>query len=205
MIIQNCTSKKKKHNYFQNQNVLDCNKNIWSMTCPVLLCNYKKQRLMNKKIRERNFPENKQKIVLNQRPRFNICMSRYPSNIDARKQNMRQYPTKENFSNITSPNKMVNVKFKLAPGKNYAEKYFNNIDTESELKNIFEKTNKCSRNFPYNKKLNFNGKYVDSKLVLNCNCECHQKHSGFFTNCSTKPEDYFPPDMGKQNEFQPNN
>jgi len=195
-----------KSEYFKNKNILNCDKNNLSRTCPVLLCNYEKQRTMNNNISKRNFPENDQKIVMDYRPGFNVCMSRY---------NYKNYNDnlKKNVSSKkVSPQEMVNMKSELVPGKAHVKKYFENIDVDSELKNIFELNKKCSRNFPYNQKLERNIEYVgcvafknNPKSALKCNCyRCHQNHNyPLFTNCSTAPCECPPPDRGAQDEYKP--
>ena len=136
---------KNNGNYFKNQNILNCDKNNSSRTCPVLLCNFEKQRKMNESILKRNFPDNNQKIVLDYRPHFNVCMSRY--DYKNYNDNLKQNINKKVQVNIN------NVKSELVPGRAHVKRYFENIDVESELKNIFEKNKKCSRNFPKNKRL----------------------------------------------------
>lgn len=132
-------------------NILKCNKNNYSKTCPSLICNFKKQNQQNKDIFTRNFPDIKIKPIESYRPEFDICHK----SINLNKNNTR---LKQNLTNkITN---FQNIKTNFIPGKGIGIEYLRNIDIDSELKCVNHKNTLCPR----------------KKYLPNINCNSNKKN-----------------------------
>jgi hypothetical protein len=102
-----------------------------SKTCPVMLCNYEKQRQQNYDIFKRNFPENELSIRPDYREQYKVCGGKYKD------MNIAGNPLHSDVG--------------LTPGKADPFSYFANIDNESELYRLNIKNTKCeSREFKPN-------------------------------------------------------
>jgi len=124
-------------NYNKNAfNILKCNNNNKSKTCPSLLCNLEKQKQQNNDIFKRNFPDIKINPIENYRPTFDICHKI----IDLNKNN---YRLNQNLNNkITNFN---NIKTDFLPGKGIGTMFLKTIDIDTELKCINYKNSLCPR------------------------------------------------------------
>lgn len=119
VLSQKCSASKKKKelNYFQNQNILNCDKNNSSRACPILFCNIDHK--MNE-VCDRVCPNSNGRDVLpDYRPSIKQCKGTY-------------YEDKNNDT-------LKNFNMKDC-------RYFRNIDHENDLKNIVNKIG-CDRKF----------------------------------------------------------
>tara|TARA_Y100000590_G_scaffold470102_1_gene661985 strand:+ start:3239 stop:3958 length:720 start_codon:yes stop_codon:yes gene_type:complete len=172
-----------KTDYFKNKNVLQCDKNNSSRTCPVLICNLKKKN----KIFERCFPDNRQDIVMDQRPSFKVCKG-YRT-FDS---NCKQFRINNNKTTIEEFN---NKQCGLIPGKGTAKQFLENIDIESDLKNIPIKKNKRRNiNVPFmfvkEKLLELEQKTCQPRLISNIWTKAKRKYK-----CPDRGPNYYKPHM----------
>ena len=118
--------------------MLNCEKDNRSKVCPVLLCNFEKRDTMNKIISDRRFPVNKQQVFTEYRPAF----TRNRGAAEARKAHYSSLKIKETQ---ICPNAMNCRKSKFVPGKGSASHFLENIDVDSELRNMNRKNTRCEQ------------------------------------------------------------
>ena len=116
--------------------MLLCGKDNRSKTCPVLLCNFEKRDTMNDNISNRNFPLKPQKVIMDYRPSFT-------RNCGSSKARPAQLPELQIKETQICPKAMTCRESKFVPGKGTAEHFLENIDIDSELRNIYRKTTRC--------------------------------------------------------------
>jgi len=131
-------------------NILKCNENNFSRTCPVMMCNYAKHTQQNNDIYKRNFSDKKMKPTELYRGQFDICKKLV--NMDATNPDM-----KVNLKNKIS--KFTNIKAEFIPGKGRGTDFLRNIDIDSDLKCIGHYNTWCPSE-----------KYAPDN---NCNKTCH--------------------------------
>lgn len=123
---------------FQIQNnLLRCDRDNRSRTCPVLLTNFDKRDQMNNNILERNFPDKNIPIILDYRSSYQVCRKYVDKN---------QTPCVDLKNDIDDPNnqnKIKNIENVYDPGKGYGLEYLRNVDVESNLYNLGLEQSKC--------------------------------------------------------------
>ena len=118
--------------------MLNCDKDNRSKTCPVLLCNFEKRDTMNTNISNRSFPLFKQEVFTTYRPAFT-------RNKGASNPIKAQFPKLKIIETQICPNAMNCRKNTMIPGKGNAKNYLENIDVDSELRNINRKHTRCEQ------------------------------------------------------------
>ena len=124
--------------------ILKCNNNNLSRTCPVMMCNYSKHTQQNNDIYKRNFSDKKMKPTQLYRGQFDVC--RKLINLDAKNSDL-----KVNLKNkITN---FRNIRSEFIPGKGRGTDFLRNIDVDSDLKCIGHLNTSCpfKKFFPDNK------------------------------------------------------
>ena len=141
-----------------NSEILNCDNN-YCRACPVMLCNYEKSFIENKKIFDRNFGEDVKPSVP-YRTDFTICGKK----TDLNKGNKILH--KKINKKITC---FKNISNKFIPGKGPATKFLENIDIDSELKGIDHRITRCPslRFTPYTDCKPYYSKNIDSQNSLN--------------------------------------
>ena len=115
------------------QEILGCSENNDSRACPVLLCNYQKQAEENTSIYNRIFPKKKINIIPDYRGSYKVCQDYRDLNIIDKKPD-HKIDLRDNFKEIQN---------NFNPGKPDKIQYLNNIDIESDLKNLDRNTSLC--------------------------------------------------------------
>ena len=115
-------------------NILKCDQNNLSRTCPVLLCNFRKHEKENSKIYERNFSNDADRPLVSMRGGFHRCKQYI--DLDSNNPDMHL-----NLSRKIKKNTLV--KNKYIPGKGSGVEYLKNIDIDSELRNLRRYNTKC--------------------------------------------------------------
>lgn len=141
-------------------NILKCDQNNNSKSCPVLLCNYKKYAQENSKIFERNFSPEASIPIKPMRGGYTRC-HQY---IDLDSTNSDLYL---DLNKKILPGKII--KNKYIPGKGSGIEFLKHIDVDSELRNLRIKNTNCPKK-----------KYIP-------NTECHYNKTDSNIDLLTKP------------------
>ena len=115
------------------QEILGCSENDDSRACPVLMCNFRKQAEQNTSIYNRIFPKKKIEIIPDYRGSYKICQDYRDLNI-INKKPTHKIDLRESFKDIDN---------NFNPGKPDGIQYLNNVDIESDLKNLDRNNTLC--------------------------------------------------------------
>ena len=143
----------------------------------VLYCNFKKQNKENKSILDRNLPNPELTIIPDYRSEYMICR---------KYKNMNQIPKSDRvFQSIQQPH--LNG---LYPGKSSAKGYFENIDVDSDLKNLNIDNTLCpTKKYHMNKDINeFNNQHHPSYWNFHTDNE-YTPYNTYKTDCNWQKQE----------------
>lgn len=113
-----CTMKQdvQKHDYFKNQNILNCDKNNSSRACPILFCNLKHDKLLVDRV-VKNLGD--KDVFLDYRTNTKNCFNYYvggESNKDLKKANLKDT---RYFKDVNKESDLLNIVNKIGCNRNF--------------------------------------------------------------------------------------
>ena len=128
----------KKHDYFQNQNILNCDKNNSSRTCPILLCNFKKDKHCVDRV-VKNLGN--KKVFLDYRFNTKNCSNQYVGGESNQELLNADLQDSTYFKSIDHENDLLNIVNKIGCNRNFIPKcVHDNSDSNEDttLSNVKE-------------------------------------------------------------------